>query len=87
MDEEITHRISVDLDDNAGTVDLFVTVTGITPVSDVTNENDTSSIALDVIPSKLTEQDLEKYVRREICSFYWLRNIHFLDVFIVLKIH
>ncbi len=63
LDEERTHKISVDLDDNAGVIDLFVTITGITPVPDVSNENETSSsLALDVIPSKLTEEDVENYV-------------------------
>jgi hypothetical protein len=63
LDEEQTHRISVDLDDNAGIIDLFVTITGIAPLQEGINENDTSSnIALDVIPSKLTDQDIEKYV-------------------------
>ncbi len=63
LDEERTHKISVDLDDNAGVIDLFVTITGITPVPDVSNENETSSsLALDVIPSKLTEEDMENYV-------------------------
>jgi hypothetical protein len=63
LDEERTHKISVDLDNNAGVIDLFVTITGITPVPDITNENETSSnIALDVIPSKLTKEDVENYV-------------------------
>ena len=63
MDEERTHRISVDLDDNAGVIDLFVTITGITPVLETVNDSEISTnIALDVIPSKLTDQDIENYV-------------------------
>ncbi len=66
MDEERTHRLSIDLYDNAGVIDLFVTITGITPLAEASNDSETSSnIALDVIPSKLTEEDVEKYVCRK----------------------
>ncbi|CAF3469609.1 unnamed protein product [Rotaria sp. Silwood1] len=62
LDEERTHKILVDLDDNAGTVDLFVTITGIAPSQDVTNDSETSSnIALDIIPTKLTDEDIKNY--------------------------
>ena len=80
MDEETTQRMSVELDDNAGIIDLFVTITGITPVPDIINENDNSSIASDVLPSKLSEQDLEKYVRtdigKEIFTFFVFRHFY-----------
>jgi hypothetical protein len=63
LEEESTHKISVQLDNNAGIIDLFITITGITPVSDTINDNETSSnISLDVIPSKLTDEDIENYV-------------------------
>ncbi len=63
MDEERTHKMAVDLDDNAGVVDLFITITGIAPLFEAINDSETSSnIALDVIPSKLTDEDIENYV-------------------------
>lgn len=63
MDEERTHKISVDLDDNIGIIDLFVTITGIVPVTEGMNDSETSSnIAFDIIPSKITDDDIEKYV-------------------------
>jgi len=63
LEEERTHKISVDLDDNAGVIDLFVAITGITPLPEGTNDSETSSnIAFDVIPSKLTDEDIKNYV-------------------------
>ena len=63
LDEEHTHRISIDLDDNAGVIDLFVTISGITPMMEGMNESDTASnMTIDVIPSKLTEEDVKYYV-------------------------
>ncbi len=72
MDEERTHKISVDLDDNAGIIDLFVTITGITPLPEAINDSETASnAALDVIPSKLTDKDIENYVCiKEFCLFH-----------------
>ncbi|CAF1417032.1 unnamed protein product [Rotaria magnacalcarata] len=62
LDEERTHKISLDLDDNAGVIDLFVTITGIAPLQDATNDSDTSSnVSLDVMPSKLTDEDMQYY--------------------------
>lgn len=70
LDEERTHKISVDLDDNAGIIDLFVTITGIAPLLDISNESDTSSnLSLDVIPSKLTEEVIQEYVCRKCFVF------------------
>ena len=67
MDEERTHKISVELDDNAGLIDLFVTITGITPSLELTNDSGetSSNISLDFIPSKLTDEDIQKYVCRK----------------------
>lgn len=63
LDEEHTHRISIDLDDNAGVIDLFVTISGIPPLMDAMNESDTASnLTIDVIPSKLTDEDVNNYV-------------------------
>lgn len=63
LDEERTHKVSVDLDDKAGTIDLFVTITGTTPALEASNDGENSSSAvLDVIPSKLTDEDLQRYV-------------------------
>lgn len=63
LDEERTHRMSIDLDDNAGVIDLFVTISGIAPMMEGMNESDTASnMTIDVIPSKLTEEDLKNYV-------------------------
>ena len=65
--EEQTHRISVDLDDHAGVIDLFVTITGTNPTQEAANESDNSSnTVLDFIPSKLTDDDIERYVCIEI---------------------
>jgi hypothetical protein len=68
LDEERTHRVSVELDDNTGVIDLFVTITGTTPLQDVTSDVDSClNLALEVIPSKLTEEDIQDYVRRKEC--------------------
>lgn len=64
LDEERTHRLSVDLEDGAGTIDLFVTITGTTPQQDATSDGDSSNnVALETIPSKLTQEDIQHYVR------------------------
>lgn len=63
MDEERTHRIPVELEDNAGVVELFVTITVTTALQEVMSDGDSSSqIALESIPSRLTEEDIEHYV-------------------------
>jgi hypothetical protein len=65
LDEECTHKLSVDLDDNAGVIDLFVTITGTTPLQEAANDGETaSSVALDYIPTKLIDEDMQHYVRR-----------------------
>jgi hypothetical protein len=85
LDEERTHQIAVDLDDNAGVIDLFITITGIAPLSEAINDSEISSnIALDIIPSKLTDEDIENYVciqKTKRILFVLLRNIHFIRVF------
>lgn len=63
MDEERTHRIPVELEDGAGVVDLFITVTVTTALQEATNDGESSSqIALESIPSRLTEEDIQHYV-------------------------
>jgi len=62
LDEERTHRISVDLEDNVGVIDLFVTITGIAPVQELTNDIETSNSSIDILPSKITDEDIEYYV-------------------------
>jgi hypothetical protein len=63
LDEERTHRISVDLEDNAGIIDLFVTITGTTPLQEATSDGDsTSNVVLENIPTRLSEADIEHYV-------------------------
>ncbi|CAF5091443.1 unnamed protein product [Rotaria sp. Silwood1] len=62
LDEERTHLIPVDLEDGAGIIDLFVTITRTTALQEATSDGDNSSnIALDCIPPKLSEEDVEKY--------------------------
>ncbi|CAF2743898.1 unnamed protein product [Rotaria sp. Silwood2] len=62
LDEERTHLIPVDLEDGAGIIDLFVTITGTTPLEEATNDGDSlANIALDFIPSKLSNEDIENY--------------------------
>ena len=69
LDEERTHRISVELEDGAGTIDLFVTITGTTPLQEATNDGESSTnVVLDVIPSKLTDEEIEHYVRTSLLS-------------------
>lgn len=65
MEEERTHRIPVDLEDGAGTIDIFVTITGTTPLQEATNDGESSAnIALETIPSRLTKEDFDHYVSR-----------------------
>ncbi|CAF4545659.1 unnamed protein product, partial [Rotaria sp. Silwood2] len=62
LDEERTHLIPVDLEDSAGTIDLFVTITRTTALQEATSDGEsTSNVALDSIPSKLSDGDIEKY--------------------------
>ena len=64
LDEERTHRLSVDLEDGAGIIDIFVTITGTTPQQEATSEGDSANnVALDAIPSKLTPEEIQHYVR------------------------
>ena len=76
MDEERTHKVSVDLEDNVGVIDLFVTITGIVPVQESINDAETSSnSSLDIVPSKITDGDIEYYVCiKELCLFYNKNN-------------
>ena len=67
MDEERTHRIPVDLEDGAGIVDLFVTITQTTALQEATNDGDSASnIALDAMPSRLKPEDANRYVRNQL---------------------
>ncbi|CAF3636677.1 unnamed protein product [Rotaria sordida] len=62
LDEERTHLIPVDLEDGAGTIDVFITITVTTALQEVTNDGENSlNVALDCIPSKLSENDFENY--------------------------
>ncbi len=64
MDEERTHRISVDLEDGAGVIDLFVTVTITTALQEALSDGESSSqVALDSISSRLTDEEIQHYVR------------------------
>ncbi len=66
LDEERTHRIPVDLEDNAGIIDVFVTITQTTALQEATNDGDSSAnTALDVMPSKLTNEEINHYVRNK----------------------
>ncbi|UJR10042.1 hypothetical protein I4U23_014264 [Adineta vaga] len=62
LNEERTHRIPVDLEDNAGVIDLFITITQTTALQEATNDGDSASnIALDAMPSRLTAQEMNRY--------------------------
>ncbi|CAF0922999.1 unnamed protein product [Adineta steineri] len=62
LDEEKTHRISVELENNTGFIDLFVTITGIAPIQELINDGETSSNgSIDVIQSKITDEEIEYY--------------------------
>ena len=64
LDEEHTHRISVDLEDGAGVIDIFVTVTVTTALQKALSDGESSSqVALDSIPSRLTNEEIQHYVR------------------------
>ena len=76
LDEEKTHRLSIDLDEDAGTIDLFVTISGIAPIQETTNDSQTlSNIDLDVVPSKIRDEDIQHYVC--IVEFYSFVLFHF----------
>ncbi len=78
LDEERTHRRSVDLEDGTGVIDLFITITVTTALQEATNDGENAAnVALDVIPSRLTEEDIRYYVRnkkekREISFVFFL---------------
>ena len=58
--------MSVDLDDNAGTIDLFVAITGTAPSQEASNDGENSlSTVMDLIPTKLTDEDLQRYVSQK----------------------
>ncbi|CAF1475342.1 unnamed protein product [Adineta ricciae] len=62
LNEERTHRIPVDLEDGAGIVDLFVTITQTTALQEATNDGDSASnIPLDAMPSRLKPEDANRY--------------------------
>jgi hypothetical protein len=64
LDEERTHRISVDLEDGAGVIDLFVTITITTALQEALSDGESSSqVALDSISSRLTDEEIQHYVR------------------------
>jgi hypothetical protein len=66
LDEERTHRRSVDLEDGTGVIDLFITITVTTALQEATNDGENAAnVALDVIPSRLTEEDIRYYVRNK----------------------
>ena len=67
LDEERTHQISIDLEDDAGILDIFVTITGTTPLQGAINTRESSAnVAFDSIPSKLSDKDIKNYVRNGI---------------------
>ena len=85
LEEEKTHRISVDLEDDAGVIDLFLTITVTTALQEATSDGDSSAnIALDVIPARLTDAEIQHYVymnkkqKRNICIYIILC---FLEIF------
>jgi hypothetical protein len=85
LDEERTHRISVELEDGTGVIDLFVTITITTALQEATNDGDNSSqVALDVIPSRLTDEDIKRYVRHfeENFIFIIFRFCFFIEIFL-----
>lgn len=65
LEEEQTHRIAVDLEDTTGVIEIFVTIAVTTALQEATNDGDSlSQVSSDVIPSKLTNEDFERYVRQ-----------------------
>ena len=70
MDEDRTHKVSVELEDNTGIIDLFVAITGTTPFQEATSDGDSClNVASDTIPSKLTDDDIHDYVCRNVFRF------------------
>ena len=66
LDEERTHRLLIDLDDNAGVIELFVTISGIAPGQELSNEAETlSTTSMDILPSRITDEETEHYVSLE----------------------
>lgn len=64
LEEERTHRLPVELEDGAGIIDIFVTITGTTPLQEATNYGESSAnLALESMPSKLTDEEIRRYVR------------------------
>ncbi|CAF1446188.1 unnamed protein product [Adineta ricciae] len=62
LDEERTHRLLLDLDDNAGVIELFVTISGIAPAQELSNEAETlSTTSMDILPSRITDEEIEHY--------------------------
>lgn len=73
MDEERTHRISVELEDGTGIIDLFITITTTTTLQEATSDGDSSvNVALETIPSRLTDEDYKRYVRNFILKFLYI---------------
>lgn len=63
LEQEKTHRKTIELEDGCGMIDIFITITGTTPTYENINDNDSlASVALDVIPTKINEEDIERYV-------------------------
>jgi hypothetical protein len=70
LSEEKTHRLTVDLEDGTGIIELFVTITATTALQEATSDGDSSAnIALDIMPTKLTDADFKHYVRNKKISF------------------
>lgn len=66
LDEEKTHKISVDFDDHVAVIDVFITITGTAPSAESLNDGETSfnttmTTTIETVPSKLTEKDVERY--------------------------
>lgn len=89
LDEEKTHKISVDFDDHVAVIDVFITITGTAPSVESWNDGETSfnttmTSTIETVPSKITEKDFERYVSRSndekpLSSIFF----DFLDIFIV----
>jgi len=85
LDEERTHRISVELEDGTGIIDLFITITTTTTLQEATSDGDSSvNVALETIPSRLTDEDYKHYVRNFILKFLYIFffNRNFLRQFV-----
>lgn len=63
LEQERTHRKTIELEDDAGVIDVFITITGTTPLQEATNDGESSAnVVLETMPSRLTSEDIEHYV-------------------------